>query len=264
VAKDPKWKDVFVGGVVNADPTAVRHALDRGMPIEGYSFATKTQTPLLHAVTYWDRAGPDVIAVLLAAGANVNAPTRGSVYDGETAIMLAARRGWLGLVRQLLKAGADPNHASSSGDTALGLVSHCDARPLKGRPALRTAPDPEGVTRELLNAGARPGADALELAALFGRLGVARLLIAAGVNPNDTGPGGTTPLQTAVDSNWPEVVALLLEAGADPHRPYPDDHADYPAMTPLEVARNLRLKKVVPLLEAAGGPAAPGTSVEGR
>src|SRR5262249_44631011 len=129
VAKDPKWKEVFVGGGMNADPTAVRRALDRGMPIQTCSFAAKTQTPLPHAVTHWDRAGPDVIAVLLAAGANVNAPTRGSVYDGETAILVAARRGWLGLVRQLLKAGADPNHASSSGDTALGLVSHCDGRP---------------------------------------------------------------------------------------------------------------------------------------
>src|SRR5262249_59527887 len=96
-----------------------------------------------------------------------------------------------------------------------------------------TAREPEGVVGELLRGGARPDADALEAAGLFGRVGVARLLLAAGADPNGTGMGGTTPLQTAVDENFPEVVALLLEAGADPRRPYPNDHADHPRKTPL-------------------------------
>jgi ankyrin repeat protein len=260
VAKDPKWKDAFIGGVVNGDLTAVQRALDLGMKLERYSFAANTQTPLLYAAAHWDRTGPDVIALLLAAGADVNAPTRGSIYDGETAIMEAARSGWVVLVRQLLKAGADPNRVSSSGDTALVLVSHCAAPSRKGRMSSRTARDPEGVVRELLNASAKPNAWALQVAALFGRLGVARLLLAAGVKPNGTGPAGTAPLQTAVDENQPELVALLLEAGADPSRPYPRDHADYPGMTPLEVARKLRLKKVIPLLEAACGSVESGTA----
>src|SRR5262245_1565843 len=136
--------DAFVSGVVNGDVAAVRRALDLGMKIETYSLAAKTRTPLLDAVAYWDRAGPDVVAVLLAAGANVNAPTRGGIDDGETALMLAARRGWIVLVRQLLAAGADPNLASASGDTALDLVSHCDAR-APGQSKNRRTRDPEGV-----------------------------------------------------------------------------------------------------------------------
>jgi ankyrin repeat protein len=249
---------VFVGGVVNGEPEEVRRALALRMPIETYSFAAKTQTPLLYAAAYWGRAGSDVIAVLLEAGADVNAPTRGSIHDGETPLMVAARAGWLGLVRQLIEAGADPNHASASGETALSLASLCYPRRAKGR-AKRTDPDPESVVGELLRAGTRSTVDALESAALFGHVGVARLLIAAGADPNGTGMGGTTPLQTAVLWNFPEVVALLLQAGADPRRPYPDDHGDCPGLTPLEAARQERLKKVIPLLEAAANSAPTAT-----
>ncbi|HEX4609424.1 MAG TPA: hypothetical protein VH092_14600 [Urbifossiella sp.] len=63
-----------------------------------------------------------------------------------------------------------------------------------------------------------------------------------------------------MEEKRPELVTLLA-AGADPYRPFPDDHADHPGLTPLAVARKRRHKKIIPLLEgAAGGSAEPGTA----
>ena len=267
---DPEWKSIFVGGVVNGDPAAVRRALDMGMPVERYSFAANTKNPLLDAVKSWDRAGPEVIAVLLAAGANANATIKPSdvsrqpIDEGRTPLMLAAGRGWLGLVKQLLAAGADPNSRSAAqfGDTALSMAAGCDDKTPKGRKPKRTDPDAAGVVRELLAAGAKPDAWALEAAASLGQAEIARLFIATGMDVNAKGYGGTTPLHQAVVENKPELVTILVDAGADADIPFPDDHGDFPGMTSRDVARKRR-KKLVPLLEAKGGSAEPGAVADG-
>jgi cytohesin len=54
----------------------------------------------------------------------------------------------------------------------------------------------------------------LVLAAHYGHLGVARLLIERGVNVNATGDNGNTALHDAADQGHAEVVALLLREGA--------------------------------------------------
>lgn len=205
---------------------------------------------------YWDWAVPDVVAAILAAGADVNAPVKASdtsrqpVDEGRTPLMLAAGRGWHALVKQLLAAEANPNlrSAPTLRVTALGMAAGCEDQPPKGRKPKRTDPDPEGVVRDLLAAGAKPDVWALESAAIHGRAEIARLLIAAGADVNGRGPGGTTPLHQAVEVNKAELVVLLMAAGADPGIPFPDDHGDNPGMTSLELARKRR-KRLVPLLE---------------
>ncbi|HEY1186106.1 MAG TPA: ankyrin repeat domain-containing protein [Gemmata sp.] len=257
MGSDPEWKSVFVGGVVNGDPGAVRRALDLGMSLEAYSFAAGTKNPLLEAVRNWDRAGPEVIATLLAAGANVDGPimpsdvSRQPIDEGRTALMLAANRGWLALVKQLLAAGADPNLQAAPPlcDTALSVAASCEEKPPQGRKPKRTDPDPVAVVRELLTAGAKPNVWALESAVSCGQAEIARLFLAAGVDVNGKGPGGTTPLHQAVGGNKPELVAVLMAAGADPNIPFPNDHGDFPGLTCLDVARKRR-KKLVPLLES--------------
>jgi ankyrin repeat protein len=54
----------------------------------------------------------------------------------------------------------------------------------------------------------------LAVAALFGKLGVVRLLIARGANINATGYEGQTALHRAAEQGYEEVVALLLDKGA--------------------------------------------------
>jgi ankyrin repeat protein len=55
---------------------------------------------------------------LIDLGANVNAQTD---HDEETALLLAARKGNIELVRLLLDYNADPDHRNVNGLTALNL-----------------------------------------------------------------------------------------------------------------------------------------------
>ncbi|MGQ0699199.1 MAG: ankyrin repeat domain-containing protein [Panacagrimonas sp.] len=68
-------------------------------------------TPLIHA-TYFN-ASPEFIDLLVAKGANVNAQNT----RGVTALYLAAAGGHEAYVVQLLALGADPNVATSTGNT---------------------------------------------------------------------------------------------------------------------------------------------------
>ncbi len=50
-----------------------------------------------------------------------------------------------------------------------------------------------------------------------GHIGVMRLLLASGSDPNTVGPSGNTALRTAVTSQFADAVAALLESKADPN-----------------------------------------------
>jgi ankyrin repeat protein len=61
----------------------------------------------------------DIALVLIAKGASVNAPG----YRGNTPLIDAAQSGEVEVVKALLKAGADPNLADSSGVTPLAWAA---------------------------------------------------------------------------------------------------------------------------------------------
>ena len=58
----------------------------------------------------------------------------------------------------------------------------------------------------------------LGAAAAQDRVDEVRRLLAAGESPDQLGPGGTTPLIDAVQTNALAAAAALLDAGADPNR----------------------------------------------
>jgi ankyrin repeat protein len=66
----------------------------------------------------WGRCCPDLLAVLLDHGADVNMRSG----DDRTALMHAAAHGWIASVRLLLSRGADPTLTDRSGRTALDLA----------------------------------------------------------------------------------------------------------------------------------------------
>ena len=115
-----------------------------------------------------------------------------------------------GVVRAVLRAGADPGRADSEDTTPLYAAS------VNGEAA---------IVRLLLEAGALPdtessgiGAEGLPLcaAACWGHTDAVRELLAHGADPNVREDHGTgrSALEWAHSGPHPETVALLTEAGA--------------------------------------------------
>jgi len=128
----------------------------------------------------------------------------------ETPLAQAAAKGDAEQVRALLAQGADPNESGKRGITPLmwaGRAGHV------------------AVVEALLGAGALPdvrdrhvnGWTALVHAIHKNQNGVARVLLAAGADPNLRLDGGTTALMFAAAYGNTEIVRALLEKGADPY-----------------------------------------------
>jgi ankyrin len=151
-------------------------------------------------------ADPAVTNKLLAAGADPNA----ALMSGETALMEASRVGNIATVRALLSAGADPKVQESKGgqNALMWAVSQRQA----------------AVADELVKHGAdvsarsKSGFTALMFAAQQGDAASARILLDAKADPNEVLPkSGATPLIIASSIGFPDVVTLLLERGANPN-----------------------------------------------
>jgi len=183
-------------------------------------------TPLWIAA---DLGSSAIVARLLAAGADPNVAPQ----TGGTALMLASRNGDVSSVKLLLEHGANVNAAEqANGQTALmwgvsqrqpdvvslliraGAEVNARSKQLK-RVVLLCCPtwpgDPEG-TVEIDQGGLTP----LLFAALTGDADIARRLIDAGANVDETAAAGTTALAMAAMRGFTELVSLLLERGANP------------------------------------------------
>jgi cytohesin len=155
----------------------------------------------------------EVIDLLLAAGADINARVSGS-----TALHCAVfSGGGPALIGRLVEAGADPNAGDYEGATPLMAVLHTNQQPGSDRLAKLKA---------LLDAGANPSTrDLLGQTALHragrcsGSEPEVRVLLAAGADPSARDQFGRTPLMlvagvAASYKNLP-AVRTLIEAGAD-------------------------------------------------
>jgi ankyrin repeat protein len=145
---------------------------------------------------------------VLSNGANPNSPDN---PDGGTALMEAAKRGDLPLVKRLLDDGADVNAKVKS------MVYPCS----NGWTALMYASNHSEVVELLLqkgadiNARANDGNTALKSAALEGNAEVVKLLLEKGADINSTTQHGNTALRSAAFEGNVDVVKILLERGAD-------------------------------------------------
>ena len=198
---------------LGADPAARSGSGGIADPVSCENWNTKV---------FFAMADADVVVGCLEAGANVNARTEGStspfVNDpGSSPLHLAAE--WSRdsmVVTVLLRSGADVLARGVSHYTAL----HHAAR--GGSPA---------TVRALLQAGIPVDSRAravgyhfnsdwtpLHLAAAFNPdPEVAAILLAAGADPHARGDAGQTPLHQAALNPNPAVAQLLLDAGADVH-----------------------------------------------
>ena len=217
----------------------------------------------LGATPLWiasENGGAALVVALLQAGANPNV----KLLLGETPLMVASRAGKAAIVAELLMKGADVNARAARGQTALMWAAaqrHADvvkALLAKGADVHRRsdtwsqmmAVPPHGV--KIYNKVIPHGGDtALLFAARSGDLESARLLVAAGANVNDTDAWGVSVTMLAAHSGFGELLAFLLEQGADPN-------AAAAGFTPLHAAIMRRhIGMVTALLAHDANPNAP-------
>lgn len=140
-----------------------------------------------------------LLRLLIAHGADVDAPGYEGNHGWAPPLVLACWEGTVETVRQLLEAGADPNLPSRPGGSALhAAINHYDAEKIE----------------LLLRHGARHD---LYSAAAVGDLEEVERQLAAGDGLLDRRDDlrGRTPLEWAVFNRRQKVARHLLEAGAE-------------------------------------------------
>jgi ankyrin repeat protein len=141
---------------------------------------------------------------------------------GESPLMAALYRGHLGVVDALIEAGA---HLDVFAAAATGRLAE-----------LRRAMSPETV-----NTYAYDGWTPLHLAAFFGQLEAAKVLLDAGANVRAVSSNSlkNTPLHAATAGKHAAVALALIAHGADP------TVVDAGGYTPLRIAQENELAGVV-------------------
>ena len=148
------------------------------------------ETPLMAAA----RSGSaEAVELLASKGAKVNV----SATRGQTALMWAVAQKHSAVVKVLLAHGADLHARSSAWSQVMAVPPH-------------------GMLE--YNRDIPHGNDtALLFAARVGDLESARLLVASGANVNDADAWGTSATAMAAHAGFGNVVAFLLDKGADPN-----------------------------------------------
>ncbi|KAL6061854.1 early endosome antigen 1 [Balamuthia mandrillaris] len=196
----------------------------------------------------------DVVEALLEAGVDVNIR---SEKQKLTPLISAACCGSLGAVKTLIKAGADIDAQSSTGNTALMLAID------RGKIDVAVTLIEGGANLEIKG---QKGWTALHNAASGGDKGykeVAEALLKAGASVDALSETMLTPLHEAAGKSLVEIVKLLVDAGADVNA------KDKFNNTPLRMcASNAQsfatlesFKQTVELLLAAGADINAGTTI---
>ena len=219
-ARDNEGASPLMWAVHNEDVALVRRLIAAGADAKaGNDYGA---TPMSEgAVT----GNAEILRLLLAAGADVESPGA----DRQTALMIVARSGKIDAARLLIDKGANVNAVESwNGQTAL-IWATAQAHPemMSLLIAKGAKLDARGLSHDWerrVTSEPRPkdmyrgGFTSLLYAARDGCLACAKVLVAAGANPNLPDPDGTTPLVTALLNLHFEVAKYLVEAGADVDR----------------------------------------------
>ncbi|KAH6853872.1 ankyrin repeat-containing domain protein [Chaetomium sp. MPI-CAGE-AT-0009] len=193
----------------------------------------------------------DIVRLLLNAGAHVSTLSSPGTYP---LLAAAASSKTDATVRLLLGAGASIHaideerqnalHKAAYGRSAAVMSALLAARGTTA--SLVNAPDAEG-RRPLHLAVDIPEDDDGDAAVAALRAELARLLLAAGSDPNALANDGTAPLHLAIVSRLAAAVRHLLDAGADPNL------KDSEGWTPLMGAEYVKDRGIAALLERYGG-----------
>ena len=179
---------------------------------------TKMTTPLQLAITL---GHPDIVNVLLAAGANPNLADRW----GNTPLIWAIDEQQTAIAHRLLQAKADPAAISNRGKTALYCAAYNGD---------------QTIAQELLAAGAPVNTltdnnmSPLYQAIIANHTEMVRLLLSHGARV-DRGGWLSGLLGTAIGGQNADVVVQLIKAGIDPNGEH-DRDGDHLATLPLAIS----------------------------
>ena len=139
-----------------------------------------------------------VVALHQLAGASVHHVNN----EGRTALHMAAQNGHVGIVRYLLRAGANPNVVTTDGFGMSPIIIACAL----GHPSVVQALIEEGAN---VNHSRPDGATSLMIAVQLGHIEIVRALLAANADPHIAANDGTTALDIAMKRNYPAIVSLI-------------------------------------------------------
>ncbi|NXN10600.1 ANK2 protein, partial [Indicator maculatus] len=243
----------------------VQELLERGSAVDS---ATKKGNTALHIASLAGQA--EVVKVLVKEGANINAQSQ----NGFTPLYMAAQENHIEVVKYLLENGANQSTATEDGFTPLAVAlqqGHNQAVAIllendtKGKvrlPALHIAArkddtksaalllqndhnaDVQSKVTLLLCSGFTP----LHIAAHYGNVNVATLLLNRGAAVDFTARNGITPLHVASKRGNTNMVKLLLDRGGQ------IDAKTRDGLTPLHCAARSGHDQVVELLLERGAP----------
>ena len=162
---------------------------------------------------------------------------------GQTALMIASRRGRIEIVEMLIKAGANMNAKDFDGNTALFVDPDMSIDPIV-ETDIATLLIENGANMNIKNFS---GNTALMFAIMFSSYRVAKLLIEKGADMETKNNKGNTALMEASNFNRIEIVTLLIEKGADVNAKNDKDGS-----TALMIASNRGYTELVTLLIEAG------------
>jgi ankyrin repeat protein len=171
----------------------------------------------------------DLVQKLIASGTDVNAEA-----SGGTALARAARRGFVEIVKALVKAGANPSWGGERGRTPL----KCAIEEGQVKAACVLIEAGAEITR-----GKIQREPMLHLAARLGHPQIVRALLKAGADPQERDYQGETALEAAEECGDKEVLRILKEAGGGAR-------TDTPELKLLAAAEDGDEKTVRALIEA--------------
>jgi ankyrin repeat protein len=225
-------------------------------------------TPLERVVDVGGK--PELLELLIKAGADVNIQYPSQIDPGRTLLMMAVSEGKAATVDALIKAKADVSLADRSGNTALTIAISDDhpeliaallksganvnaSRPSFGTPLhFALDNDKTAAAEALLKGGANvtlagPAGQTALMLAIRKESPLLPKLLAAKADVNARDDQSLTPIYYAIEAGSGAAVTALIKAGADVNLPL--NNGD----TPLGFARRNGTPALVELIKAAGG-----------
>ena len=162
-----------------------------------------------------ERGKPEIAALLKSAG-SAHEKTNGDSKHPSNDLYRALTRGEFKTLQHLLDMGIAPDERDDQGRTLLARVCTQNYSSLHPMPAFHVARALVDSGADV-NAADRHGLTPLIKAAGSGALEIAALLVSSGARVDAATEDGQTALMIAAGKGHREITALLLDAGANPN-----------------------------------------------